>query len=46
MAWYAVTSALISFYQDTDKPKGIGNFETLKNPIYLKIILITLTGII
>ena len=35
MAWYAVTSALISFYQDTDKPKGIGNFETLKNPIYL-----------
>ena len=46
MAWHAVTSALTSFYHDTDKPKGIGNFETLKNPIYLKIILITPTVII
>ena len=43
MAWYAVTSALTSFifYQVTDKPKGIGFIEALKNPIYLKIILIT-----
>ena len=30
-----------NFYQDTDKPKGIGFLETLKNPIYLKIVLIT-----
>ena len=43
MAWHAVTSALtsFSFYQDSDKPKGIGFLEILKNPIYLKIILIT-----
>ena len=44
MAWHAVTSALtsFSFYQDSDKPKGIGFLETSKNPIYFKIILITL----
>ena len=29
-----------SFYQDTEKPKGNGFRETLKNPIYQKIILI------
>ena len=30
-----------NFYQDTDKPKGIGFLETLKKPVYLKIGLIT-----
>ena len=41
-----VTSGLVplvasfSFYQHSEKPKGIGFLETLKNPIYLKIILI------
>ena len=30
-----------SFYQGTDKPKNIGFLETLKHPIYLKIISIT-----
>ena len=42
MAWHAVTSSLTSFrfYQDSDNPRGIGFLETLKNPIYLKIILI------
>ena len=36
MAWHAATDAetSFSFYQDTDKPKGIGLLETLKNPIY------------
>ena len=43
MAWHAVTSALtsFSFCQDFDKPKGAEFLETLKNLIYLKIILIT-----
>ena len=42
MAWYAATSDLtsFSFYQDTGKPKDIGFLETLRNPIYKKIILI------
>ena len=30
-----------NFYQGTDKPKVTGFLETFKNPIYLKIILIT-----
>ena len=38
-SYSALTS--FSFYQETDKPKGIGFLETLKNPIYLKMILIT-----
>ena len=44
MACYAAIIALtsLSFYQDTDKPKGIGFFETFKNPIYQKIILMAL----
>ena len=43
MTWHAVTSALtsFSFYQDSDKPRGIGSLKTLKKPIYFKIILIT-----
>ena len=43
MAWHAVASALISFsfFQDFDKPKGIGFLETLKNPFYLEINIIT-----
>ena len=43
MAWYAVTVALtsFSFCHDTDKAKGIGFLETLKDRLYLKIILIT-----
>ena len=43
MACHAATSALtsFSFYQDTDKPKGIGFLETLKHPTYLTTILIT-----
>ena len=43
MAWHAVTSAMtsFSFYQDPDKPKGIGFLETLKNPFYLEINIIT-----
>ena len=42
MAWHAVISALTSFgfYQDSDKPRGVGFLVTLKKPIYLKIILI------
>ena len=37
-----VTSALtsFSFYQDSDKPKGIGFLEALKDPNHLKTILI------
>ena len=31
----------VSICKDTDKPKGIGFLETLHNPIYLEIILIT-----
>ena len=47
MAWHANTSALtsFSFYKDTDQVEDIGFLKTLKNPIYLKIILMTL-GII
>ena len=43
MAWHAVTSDLtsFSFYHDSDKQKGIGFLQTLKDPIYLKIVLIT-----
>ena len=43
MAWYAATRAMTSFtfYQGTGKPKGIGFFETFKNPIYYLIILKT-----
>ena len=34
MAWYAAIIALtsFSFYQDTDKPKGIGFFWDLQKP--------------
>ena len=31
----------VSICKDTDKPKDIGFLETLHNPIYLEIILIT-----
>ena len=43
MTWQAVASALtsFSFYLDTDKLKGLEFFETLKNRIYLKTILVS-----